>query len=582
MAFIDNEEINNIRQTANIIDIISSYIPLEQKGRNYFGVCPFHNDHSPSMSVSSEKQIYKCFSCGATGNVFTFVQNYENLSFVESVVLVAKKVGINIKSNIEENKTSKYDKYYKIMDTSLKFYMNNLNTNDGLTAKEYLLKRDINESIIKEFRIGLSLDSNNTLTNLLIKKNIDKKDMLDLGLSNKDGLDYYDVFTKRIMFPLEDVNGNVVGFSGRIYKTDNTSKYVNTRETLIFKKGYMLFNYHRAKDSIKRLGYVIIVEGFMDAIRLYSCNITNVIAIMGTSLTTEQINFIKKLRCKVMLCLDNDNAGNTATYSIGESLEANNVNVSIIKLNDSKDPDEYIVKYGIENFNNKINASITFSDFKLNYLKKDKNLNNSEDLANYINEVLSSLTKSNDEILKEITIKKLSKEFDISYNLLKEKLNLNNKIVKEKKKDPIIIENKKDKYDVACERVLYYMMNDFKYIKSFQNNIGYFSKKIYREVANEIIYYYEENKNISVADFITFSLKNEHVYSLVLSIISNSSDDEINQSNFNIYLDLVKEHNVKSEISILKERLKNELDSEKKLIIAEKIAKLKKGVFNNG
>lgn len=582
MAFIDNEEINNIRQTANIIDIISSYIPLEQKGRNYFGVCPFHNDHSPSMSVSSEKQIYKCFSCGATGNVFTFVQNYENLSFVESVVLVAKKVGINIKSNIEENKTSKYDKYYKIMDTSLKFYMNNLNTNDGLTAKEYLLKRDINESIIKEFRIGLSLDSNNTLTNLLIKKNIDKKDMLDLGLSNKDGLDYYDVFTKRIMFPLEDVNGNVVGFSGRIYKTDNTSKYVNTRETLIFKKGYMLFNYHRAKDSIKRLGYVIIVEGFMDAIRLYSCNITNVIAIMGTSLTTEQINFIKKLRCKVMLCLDNDNAGNTATYSIGESLEANNVNVSIIKLNDSKDPDEYIVKYGIENFNNKINTSITFSDFKLNYLKKDKNLNNSEDLANYINEVLSSLTKSNDEILKEITIKKLSKEFDISYNLLKEKLNLNNKIVKEKKKDPIIIENKKDKYDVACERVLYYMMNDFKYIKSFQNNIGYFSKKIYREVANEIIYYYEENKNISVADFITFSLKNEHVYSLVLSIISNSSDDEINQSNFNIYLDLVKEHNVKSEISILKERLKNELDSEKKLIIAEKIAKLKKGVFNNG
>lgn len=582
MAFIDNEEINNIRQTANIIDIISSYIPLEQKGRNYFGVCPFHNDHSPSMSVSSEKQIYKCFSCGATGNVFTFVQNYENLSFVESVVLVAKKVGINIKSNIEENKTSKYDKYYKIMDTALKFYMNNLNTNDGLTAKEYLLKRDINESIIKEFRIGLSLDSNNTLTNLLIKKNIDKKDMLDLGLSNKDGLDYYDVFTKRIMFPLEDVNGNVVGFSGRIYKTDNTSKYVNTKETLIFKKGYMLFNYHRAKDSIKRLGYVIIVEGFMDAIRLYSCNITNVIAIMGTSLTTEQINFIKKLRCKVMLCLDNDNAGNTATYSIGESLEANNVNVSIIRLNDSKDPDEYIVKYGVENFNNKTNTSITFSDFKLNYLKKDKNLNNSEDLANYINEVLSSLTKSNDEILKEITIKKLSKEFDISYNLLKDKLNLNNKIIKEKKKDPIIIENKKDKYDVACERVLYYMMNDFKYIKSFQNNVGYFSKKIYREVANEITYYYEENKNISVADFITFSLKNEHVYSLVLSIISNSSDDEINQSNFNIYLDLVKEQNVKSEISILKERLKNELDSEKKLIIAEKIAKLKKGVFNNG
>ncbi len=578
MSFIDQDEINSIRQSSNIVDIIGSYISLTQKGKNYFCVCPFHNDHSPSMSVSEDKQIYKCFSCGATGNVFTFVENYENVSFAESVSIVAKKSGINLSKDLVSKKETTNDNNYKIMDTALKFYQNNINTKEGQIAKDYLIKRNINENIINEFRIGLSLDNVDSLLKVLEKKNYSKNDLISLGLINKTGVNYYDVFRKRIIFPLEDINGNVVGFSGRIYKSESDSKYVNTKETIIFKKGELLFNYHRAKIEVKQKKQIIIVEGFMDAIRLYSEGIRNVVALMGTSLTINQSNFLKKLRCKIVLCLDNDNAGEIATFSVGEELIKNDIEVDVIRLSDAKDPDEYIIKFGIELFKNNLNNLISYNDFRMNYLKKDINMNNSLEVTKYINEVLKHLKDSDDDILKELTINKLSKEFDISLELLKDKINNTKKekdiLIKEK---VILIENKKTKYDTACEKVLFYMMNDVKYIKAFSNKVGYFNKKIYRDVANEIIYFYETNKFINLADFISYINKNEHALGTVMSIIGKNNTDEIDNLEFNLYIKLVKEDNEKYEITILKNKLNKETDINKKIIIAEKIAQLKKG-----
>ena len=230
MAIITNEEINNIRSKANIVDIIGGYLPLTQRGRNYLCVCPFHDDHSPSMSVSEEKQIYKCFSCGNTGNVFTFVENYEDVSFLEAVMIVAEKCGIDIdKSKIKNNKVQINKDEYQIMNLAEKFYQNNLKTEFGTTAMDYLNKRGINEEIIKEFGIGLSLDSNDTLYNLLLKKKYDANKLLDVGLISQNGDRYYDMFTRRITFPLWDKDGNIVGFSARIYRGEkDTSKYVNS------------------------------------------------------------------------------------------------------------------------------------------------------------------------------------------------------------------------------------------------------------------------------------------------------------------------------------------------------------------
>lgn len=230
---LTQEEINNIRSSVNIVEVISDYIPLVKKGKNYFGVCPFHSDHSPSMSVSEERQIYKCFSCGAAGNVFNFLMNYENISFLEAVKIVADKAGIvvDINTKVKNNINNNFKDLYEIFEISQMFYTNNINTKFGNLAKEYLKKRDIDNDIIKEFGIGLALKDSTNLTKLLEKKGYKENILLKTGLINKNNLTLNDVYYNRIMFPLWDITGHIVGYSGRIYNSEDTAKYINTKET---------------------------------------------------------------------------------------------------------------------------------------------------------------------------------------------------------------------------------------------------------------------------------------------------------------------------------------------------------------
>ena len=239
MAYISNDVINEIRNKTDIVDVVSKYVNLTKKGKNYIGVCPFHDDHSPSMSVSPEKQIYTCFSCGASGNVFTFVADFEKISFTEAVRLLGEKVGINIGTNISVS--NKKDEYFDIYSTANKFYQNSLFTNLGKNAIEYLDKRHIDKDTIKKFGIGLSIQKV-SLTEYLINKKYSIDKLVDVGLTNENG---HDIFINRIMFPIYDLSGNPVAFSGRIYNTKDTAKYVNTKETDKFKKGKILYNYHK-------------------------------------------------------------------------------------------------------------------------------------------------------------------------------------------------------------------------------------------------------------------------------------------------------------------------------------------------
>ena len=262
MAILPLEEINNVRMHADIVEVISSYIPLMHKGKNYFGVCPFHEDHSPSMSVSAEKQIYKCFSFGAAGNVITFVQNYENVSFLEAVDILAKRYGITLSNAINIKQNDKNTRYYDMMDLAQKFFQNNLKTELGIQAREYLQQRGLDKNAIAEFGIGLTLTDRQMLYRLLKSKKYTEKEMDDVALVNTHDSPY-DYFVNRIMFPLHDPNGHIVGFSGRVYYESEAAKYVNTRETIIFKKGQILFNYHRAKPFIRNEKAVILVEGYI-------------------------------------------------------------------------------------------------------------------------------------------------------------------------------------------------------------------------------------------------------------------------------------------------------------------------------
>ena len=570
MANLSNEEINKIRTSVNIVDIIGANINLEKKGKNYFGLCPFHDDHSPSLSVSEEKQIYTCFVCGATGNAYSFLMDYENLTFMEAVNKVASISGIPIDKNITVKK--KYEKEYKIYDLALKYYKNNLKSIDGEAALKYLKTRNITEDIINEFDIGVSLNDN-SLSKLLIEKKYDEKMLIDIGISNKNE-NLYDIFRNRIMFPIHNSNGNVVGFSGRVYNNEVDNKYINTKETYIFKKGEILFNYHRAINDAKKKKFIIICEGQMDAIRIYSSGIKNVIATMGTALTNEHINLIKKLNSKVILNMDSDNAGVNAAIINGDLLKNAGLDVNILKLEGAKDPDEYILKYGIDKYSDSIKHSISLFDFKLNQLKQNKNLDNPDELSSYINDVIKELNKSNDDILKDVTINKLSKDYNIDKNILLSKMIKKEKPVVEK----VTITKKRLNQNIkAVEEILYYMMNNVKYAQIFLKKLNYIPDDNYFDIEKDIQAYIILNNTINLADFISYETNNGK-YSIIKEIISNHNNSiDMNDLEFENYLNIVSKWVKTSKINKIKEELKNTTDITRKKELMEKLTILKRG-----
>ena len=418
-----SSELQEIRNSVDIVDVVSSYINLTAHGKNYFGVCPFHDDHSPSMCVSREKQIYTCFVCGATGNVFQFIKEYENISFTDAVRKVAQIGGIDVK--IDDIKTIKKESVlYDIYNLTNKLYQLNLNTNNGIKAREYLKMRGINEDIIKEFGIGLALVKGN-IASALEKKGFDEKDIIKSGLVDKNNYGLSDLYRNRIMFPLWDLQGKVVGFSGRIFNgEENAPKYINSRETEIFKKGELLYNYHRARNECRRKNEVIVMEGFMDVICAYTHGITNVVAAMGTAITSSNAHLISRMAKNIILCFDGDDAGIMAANACTNELIKLDVFPSIVVLDKEKgkDPDEYIRNNGVENFKEKLSHPLTFMEFKEFYNKKGIDMGESSSKAIYAKKMINEIDSINDPVLKEITINKLAKETDLSTDFIKSQL----------------------------------------------------------------------------------------------------------------------------------------------------------------
>ena len=578
MAYISEEELNNIRSNADIVDVISDYLDLKQRGRNYVAVCPFHDDHSPSLVVSRERQMFTCFTCKTSGNVFSFVMKYENVSFPEAVQTVAKKIGYTLKGDFSNFKESKYKKEYEIMDFVTKYYTNNINTTSGINALKYLENRGITKDIIKEFNIGLALDKKDDLYNILLKKNYSLEEISDLGLVNKINLNVYDTFINRIMIPIENLQGSVVGFTGRIYNgEEDTAKYLNTKETKIFKKGSILFNYHNARNAIRETKVVVVVEGNMDAITLSAKGIKNVVALMGVAMSQVQIDTLKKLNVPIILMLDNDSAGLEATLKNGELLRKAGVDTLVVRLSDAKDPDEYIRLKGVEALKDNIKHAISFLDFLLEYLKQDLDLNNITDLKKYINSIISHINYE-DDLTKQLIISKISKDYLIDEQILIGELNITPKkeVVKKEEKREVI--PKVSKYHKAVSKILYMMMLDNKYITIYKNKLGYFKEKIERVVASEIVYYNSEHENINIADFITYITNNEELSNYVSNIISENKNTSDSVSEFNDCVDAVLKILKEDEIKELKSKITKELDMDKKVELMNKLMELKKEV----
>ena len=569
MNTLSQEKLNEIRNSVNIVDIISKYINLTPKGKNYFGVCPFHDDNNPSMSVSPDKQIYKCFSCGATGTVFKFIMDYENISFKEAVQKIAEMGGVHIDIH-QTKRINKNTNLYDIYDLSLKYYINNLNTTKGKEAKEYLKNRNINEDIIKEFQIGLALTDRNTLTNILTKK-YKTEDIMKTGLIGKSDYGYYDLFRERIMFPLYDLNGKVVAYSGRIYNKKDNSKYFNTRETELFKKGELLYNYHRAKDIARRKNQIIIMEGFMDVIRAHAVGIKNAVATMGTAVTNVQANLIKRMAKEIILCFDGDEAGAKATKSCAEELNKIGVTPKIIRLEENLDPDEYIQKYGKDAFQRKIDNPITVMDFELEYLKQGKNLESAEDTAEYINQMIKELNKIDDEILKEVTIKKIVDKTKIDENIIRS--HLENKPKKIPKKE---VKQNLTKYEKAEKNLIFHMLNSEEVIKMYDKKVTYMPDKEYRLLAREISAFYKNYGQMNEADFIDYIEGDKELTKTIKKINQNMTNDNYTIEEINDYIKVIKEYNIKDAIERMQEKIKKQIDPLKKAEIAQQIINLKK------
>ncbi|MGN1358078.1 MAG: DNA primase [Bacilli bacterium] len=567
---INNEMINEIRNKVDIVEIISNYIPLTQRGKNYFGVCPFHDDHSPSMSVSKEKQIFTCFSCGATGNVFTFVADYEHIGFYDAVRMLGNKVGYNLgNSKITKNKN---DEAYNIYKLSTKFYQNNLNTNLGKNAMEYLEKRKIDKETIKKFQIGLSIPKL-SLTDYLLNKQINLKKLVELGISNDNGTD---LFVSRIMFPLYDLEGNIVAFSGRIYNTKDASKYINTKETSIFKKGTILYNYHNAKEMLKKNDSIIVMEGFMDVIRANTIGITNCVATMGTALTKQNATLLKKMANNIILCFDGDKAGEEATTNAINILKEIDVNPKVVRLEEELDPDEYILKYGADKFKTKIANPSNSIDFLMDIHKSDKNLADIEDISKYIDESIKDLSSVEDDVLVELTINKLSGEFNISYDTLKNKyLNLKNNAKKQNKEIISVNKPKLNQYDKAARTLIFYMLKDEKIINMVEKKITFFQDPNIRALSNEIISYYHKYNSLNIADFISYICDKEEEIKLFNEIMTLKLKDTYAEEEIEDYIKVINSYPIKNKVNELSKKIKEEKDPIKQASILSEILSLK-------
>ena len=573
---MNNDLANIIRSKTDIVDIIGERIPLVARGKNFFGVCPFHDDSNPSMCVSREKQIYTCFSCHATGNVYTFLMNYEHIDFREALRYLGEKVGVNVSSVNVAKKTTKFDKLYEAYNFAVKYYQNNLSAAVGKEARSYLSKRGINEEAIKEFEIGLSLESRDDLTKLLESKKYELSTLNRIGLSSDD----HDIYNDRIMFPLYDVFGQVVGFSGRIYKDVDQNKYLNTKETDIFKKGEMLYHYHIAREECRLKKSVIVMEGFMDVIRASIVGVKNTVALMGTALTNNQFNLIKRLSNNIILCLDGDDPGVKAMLSIGEHLLDQGVEVRVVVLPDNDDPDSFILKNGKERFLGLIENAINFSDFKMQSLRKNVNFKSDEEKADYINKVLQETAKINDEIRVEIVLKRLANEFDISYNTLEKRFR---DLIAFKNTSKIVAlevkskEVKKTKYDKAVEQILYFMLNNDWVISQVEGENIVFPSEESRILSSEIIYYYKLYGNINVADFYTYVQDKEDILILLNSILAGNYNEKTNKEELFQYFKVIREYRCSQEIKRLTNLMKKEVDPLEQAKIANKIRNLRMG-----
>lgn len=423
MVRYSDELIDEIRSKNDIVDIISQYVVLKRSGRNFFGLCPFHKEKSPSFSVSPDKQIFHCFGCGVGGNVFHFVEKIENLGFIESLEMLADRAGINlptISNSVDDKLLKLKSKVYDINAETAKFYHENLYKTTSKEAQNYIKKRKLDNRTLKNFLIGYSGNFNELYVHLKSKGFTDEE-ILTSGLVNKnDNGKFIDRFRRRLMFPIQDTRNRVIAFGGRVLD-DSKPKYINSSENIVYSKGKHLFGLNVAKKE--HLKKIIIVEGYMDAISLHQRGITNAVASLGTALTESQGRLLRKSSEQVIIGYDADGAGQAATVRGLEILQNLGCDIRILQIEGAKDPDEFVTKYGPERFLKYVDNAISLVEYKIKVLKQKLDINNTNDKIKFLKEIAKELAKISNNIEREVYVDKISLEYNISKEAIYSEIN---------------------------------------------------------------------------------------------------------------------------------------------------------------
>lgn len=578
MERLSQDKINEIRGSVDIVDVIGQYLPLTKQGRNYKAICPFHNDTRPSLSISPDKQIYKCFVCDSGGNVFTFLQNHLKISYIEAVKKVAEIGRVDLSEYHLETKATpikkEYVDLYSMNEEACKIYSYYLNTKLGLEAKAYLNQRHFNDELIEQFSIGYA-PIETVLYQSFKQKGYNEIAMVNSGLII-ESRNHYDRFNDRIMFPLHDSEGRIVGFSGRIYKmTQTDSKYMNSPESDIFIKGKTLYNYHRCKEAVRKEGFVYLLEGFMDVIAMYKAGIDNAVAIMGTSLTKEHIQLLRRLTNTIHICLDGDRAGQVAASKAAAALLEANMNVKIILLPDNHDPDEIYEEHGKLGLIELLKKTLSPIEFQMDFEYRHIDTENYEDRKKFLENMCQLINKIQDDLDKDYYIQRLSKLSGFSSTIIEQKLagikQVEIPVYREVKQVKRMI----DKYHKAERDLLFYMLHSKEVAKKYEAKVGFMYDDRYRVIASYIVDYYRTHDKLVIADFINRFEKNELIQA-VIDIVSLSLPLPYDEKAVNDYMKMISLNAKKMKKEQLLEQFNYVLDPYKKSEILKEIVDLEK------
>ena len=566
MVRYSEELIEQIKNSNDIVDVISQYVNLKRSGRNFFGLCPFHKEKSPSFSVSPDKQIFHCFGCGAGGNVIHFISKIENADFKEAIGILANRAGIELPTlnNYEDNKTALLkSKVYEINQIAAEFYHQNLYKPTSKIGQEYIKKRKLDNRTLKSFLIGYS-GNFDELYRILKQKGFTEEEILASSLVNKtDDGKYIDRFRKRVMFPIQDTRNKVIAFGGRV-TDDSKPKYINSPENIVYSKGRHLFGLNVAKRG--ELKNIIIVEGYMDAISLYQRGITNVVASLGTALTEAQGRLLRRYSERVTIGYDSDGAGQAATLRGLEILQNIGCDVRILQISGAKDPDEYVIKYGPERFLKCVEQAISLVEFKVKMLKQSLNLDNINDKIKFLNQVAKILSNVTNSIERELYVEKIANEYNVSkeaiYGEVNKLIYAKNTGEKTLEKPIVKKEIKKEKQEIDSSTtkrenlIIYLLINypqeSYKKIKSVisENDMKLeenqkILKKMYEEIEKgniniDILNYFEEQNIIDhISGIMSYDFEISDLNKCIEDVVNTYEKDKLINRRQEI-LDIIK------------------------------------------